>query len=101
MKALTLILPILTLALATTGCATTTPAYPPAGPPTGACDIQPLARLVGQPASSALGADALRWSGARGLRWIRPGDMVTMDYRSDRLNIHLDGRNRVERFDCG
>jgi hypothetical protein len=27
--------------------------------------------------------------------------MVTMDYREGRLNIHLDGRNQVERFACG
>ena len=65
------------------------------------CNAEPLADLVGRPASQELGAEALRRSGARSLRWIRPGDMVTMDYSESRLNIHLDGQGRVERFNCG
>ena len=32
------------------------------------------------------------------LRWIRPGDVVTMDYSPQRLNVRLDGRNNVEGF---
>ena len=67
----------------------------------GRCDASGLGDLVGHDASQALGADALRRSGSRLLRWIRPGDMVTMDYNEQRLNIHLDDRNRVERFACG
>jgi len=27
--------------------------------------------------------------------------MVTMDYSAARLNVHLDARDRVERFACG
>ena len=50
---------------------------------------------------SELGAEALRRSGARALRWIRPGDMVTMDY-SARAAQHASRRaGRVERFACG
>ena len=65
------------------------------------CRAGELGELVGHEATQALGAEALRRSGARSLRWIRPGDVVTMDYREDRLNIHLDSRGRVERFACG
>ena len=65
------------------------------------CNADRLGGLAGREASSALGAEALRRSGARTLRWIRPGDAVTMDYREDRLNIHVDARGRVERFACG
>ena len=57
--------------------------------------------LVGRPASAELGAEALRLTGSRSLRWIRPGDAVTMDYREDRLNIHLGPQNRVTRLACG
>jgi hypothetical protein len=90
------------LSLTLTGCATTTtPVDGPAAPASGGCSLQALGGLVGRPASGAIGADALHWSGARALRWIRPGDMVTMDYREDRLNIHLDAQNKVERFACG
>lgn len=67
----------------------------------GRCDATSLGDLVGQPATQELGAEALRRSGARILRWIRPGDVVTMDYRVDRLNIHLDGHGRVDRLACG
>jgi hypothetical protein len=72
---------------------------PPEG--SGACRTEGLLELAGQPATQALGAEALRRSTARALRWIRPGDMVTMDYREDRLNIHLDAAGQVERFACG
>lgn len=84
------------VALALAGCATT-----PALPLAGHCRADGLGGLVGRPADAALGADALRLSGASRLRWIRPGDMVTMDYSAQRLNVHLDAQGRVERFACG
>ena len=78
------------------------PPEPEPRPGTGyRCDASTLGNLIGRAATRELAAEALRRSGSRGLRWIRPGDAVTMDYREDRLNIHLDGRNRVERFACG
>ena len=98
---------ILATALMSMGCTVVPPAEPPpaetpplpdAGPP---CNADGLGNLLGRPASRDLGAEAMRRSGARDLRWIRPGDAVTMDYREDRLNIHLDGRGLVERFACG
>lgn len=65
------------------------------------CSRERAQALVGRPASQELGAEALRLTGARSLRWIRPGDVVTMDYREDRLNIELDARSRVARLRCG
>jgi len=65
------------------------------------CNSDGLTGLVGRPASSDLGADAMRRSNARTIRWLRPNDMATMDFRQDRLNIHLDASNNVERFACG
>jgi hypothetical protein len=90
----------LALGLALAGCATAQPAPAPVSPQ-GACEISGLSGLVGQPATAELGAEAMRLSGATRLRWIRPGDMVTMDYSPQRLNIHLDAQNRVDRFACG
>ncbi|MCY7398715.1 MAG: hypothetical protein LH466_07765 [Sphingomonas bacterium] len=40
-------------------------------------------------------------SGARTLRWVAKGMMVTMEYRGDRLTVHLDANNRVESATCG
>ena len=65
------------------------------------CDAAKARHLVGRPADSAVGAEAQRLTGAAALRWIRPGDMVTMDYRADRLNIELDERHRVKALRCG
>ena len=67
----------------------------------GSCDAERAQGLVGRAATAELGAEALRLSGAATLRWIPPGAMVTMDYREDRLNIELDGQNRVTRVRCG
>jgi hypothetical protein len=66
-----------------------------------ACDAAPVQAMVGQVATQALGTEAVRASGARTMRWIRPGEAVTMDYRTDRLNMHLDAQNRVTRITCG
>ena len=86
------------MALLAMACATVSPDAGSASP---GCRVEGLQDLTGQPASSELGTEALRRSGARRLRWIRPGDVVTMDYSAERLNIHLDAADRVERFACG
>ena len=65
------------------------------------CDAGKAQSLVGQPATAALGARALQLTGARGLRWIRPGDAVTMDFREDRLNLELDGKSQIKALRCG
>ena len=86
------------MALALAGCATAA-APPPAA--AGECNVAGLGDLVGRLGDASLGADALQRSGARRLRWIRPGDAVTMDYSAQRLNVHLDGQGRVDHFACG
>lgn len=66
-----------------------------------ACDAARVQSLVGQVATQAVGAEAVRTAGARTMRWIAPGQAVTMDYRTDRLNLHLDAQNRIVRIACG
>jgi len=80
-----------------------TPGNGNASPPSmeGPCDAAPAQRLIGRAATAELGAEALRLTSARTIRWIRPGDMVTMDFRPDRLNIDLDGQGRVSGLRCG
>ena len=65
------------------------------------CKADDLDDLVGKPGTSDLGAAALKRSGAKSLRWIQPGTAVTMDFRRDRLNLHLDRHNVVTRVNCG
>jgi hypothetical protein len=67
----------------------------------GKCRNEGLERFTGQPATAELGAEMLRVSGAGTIQWIPQGTMVTMEYRSDRLRVSLDGTNRVERARCG
>jgi hypothetical protein len=75
--------------------------HPPALGGGAVCKADGLADLVGQPATAALGAEALERAGARTLRWIQPGSAVTMDYRQDRLDIYLDEHNSVSKTGCG
>jgi hypothetical protein len=67
----------------------------------GPCRPQPLAQFAGQPSSQELGARILAASGARVIRWVPKGGVVTMDYREDRVTVQLDGSNRVEQASCG
>jgi hypothetical protein len=67
----------------------------------GTCRPQPLAQFVGQSSSQELGARILAASGARVIRWVPKGGVVTMDYREDRVTVQLDGSNRIERASCG
>jgi hypothetical protein len=83
------------LALAAAACATAP------DEPSGTCDADRLGDLVGREATAELGAEAMRRSGARTLRWIRPGDAVTMDFSPNRLNLNLDAQGRLERATCG
>ena len=86
-------------ALLTMGCASAPPSAP-AGETAAACRGDGLQDLVGRTATSELAAEAQRRSGARTVRWMRPGQIVTMEFREDRLNIHVEN-GRTVRFNCG
>jgi len=89
---------IAALALSLPACATT----PAEGAPESAtCDAAAARALVGRTTTEALVTEAQRLTGARRVRSIRPGMMVTMDYSADRLNIHIGPDDKVERFACG
>jgi hypothetical protein len=85
--------------LAVAGCATA--AAPPPPPAPGLCRPENLGPFIGQPATQQLGADMLSASGARILRWVGHGMMVTMDFSPERLTLWLNADNRVERANCG
>ena len=81
-------------------CATTQP--PVHGETPGReCQSAGLERFAGQPATSETGAEILRVSRAATIRWVQPGQMVTMEFRADRVTVHLAAGNRIERVSCG
>lgn len=92
-------LALLPLAACTVATSDATADTVPAAP--GACRNESLAQFSGQPASQELGARMLRASGARIIRWVPKGGMVTMDFSPERITVFLDGSNRVERASCG
>ena len=84
------------------GCAAAPPAEDGATPKGGgSCNAAPAQKLLGRARSQAAGAEARRLSGAAALRWIPEGTVVTMEYREDRINIYLDGTNRIKEISCG
>jgi hypothetical protein len=80
---------------------TPTPGVVTVEPGSGVCRLDTLKVLEGRPGSAVVAAQALQLSGARTIRWMRPGDVVTMDFQPDRLNIKLTRSNLVRRFACG
>ncbi|MBA2770770.1 MAG: peptidase inhibitor I78 [Sphingomonas sp.] len=77
-------------------------APPVQGAPTGReCANQGLDRFRGQVATAAVGSEMLQVSGARTIRWVQPGMMVTMDFSPQRLTVHLAAGNVIERATCG
>jgi hypothetical protein len=79
-------------------CAT---AAPPSAQFQGQCRTEGLAAFAGREATSDVGAEILRVSGASTLQWVQPGMMVTMEFRADRVRVWLAPGNRIERAACG
>ena len=87
-------------ALLLSGCVT--PASHPAGnEPNRACHDDRLASFIGMVATEQVGADMLRASGARTIRWVPFGGVITMDFSPARLTVQLDPQNRVTAAKCG
>jgi len=82
------------------GCAATTQAPPPPDPAE-ACDAGPAQGLLGQQAKAGTGAELLRLTGAKVLRWVPPRTAVTMDFRPDRLTVSYDDTMTIARIACG
>lgn len=65
------------------------------------CDASGTERFIGQPATSETGAAIMAATKAAVLRWAPPGVMLTMDYREDRVTIHLGPDDKVTAIKCG
>ena len=88
------------LVLATSACAARSPMPLRHSADSGECRATGLAGFVGQAATQDVAINLIRASGAKDLRWVPPGTMVTMEHRSDRLTVHTDAQNRIVRAVC-
>ena len=89
------------LAAAALLCAGCTPPPQPIPPASRDCNAAAAQRLIGRQQSPELIREAQRRAGAGAVRVLRPGQMVTMEYRADRLNIRVDAQGKVLAITCG
>lgn len=88
------VLPLLVSALALSACAT-----PP--PTAHQCNAEAAGRYVGKAASADNVEGARQAAGADVVRTLSPGQVVTMEYREGRLNLHIDAARTISRITCG
>jgi hypothetical protein len=64
------------------------------------CNARTLEWTVGKEADEALVRRAQLEATAKTVRVLHPGQMVTMEYSDQRLNLHVDEHNRVTSYSC-
>lgn len=65
------------------------------------CKPEAIKGLVGKVADAATVDKAVKDSGAKLARVVKPNMAVTMDFREDRLTIQVDAQNRITSIACG
>ena len=77
-------------------------AAPPAQPPTAqACDADAANGAIGKTATTEVIDEARIAAGAAVARTLAPDQVVTMEFRGDRLNLMVDEANVVTGVRCG
>jgi uncharacterized lipoprotein YajG len=97
-------LALLAAALLAAGCAQQQPSRPDLNPPPsagGACDAAPAQFAVGQAQTAPLVEEVRQRSGSYIARVLRPGQVVTMEFNAQRVNVVVDADNRVTAVRCG
>ena len=88
--------------VALSGCSTPgTAKEPVAEANSGRCDAMAAAFVIGQKASPGLLEQARVKAGAQNARILLPHDIMTLEYRSDRLNLNADDNAIITRVNCG
>ena len=77
------------------------PQTPPTAPEGRECDAAPAQNLVGQKGTGGVGAQIVQVTGSKTLRWIGPDQAVTMDYRTDRVNVYHTSDFIITQITCG
>ncbi|MBN8842397.1 MAG: hypothetical protein J0H88_04035 [Sphingomonadales bacterium] len=91
---------VLPLAACTGDKAPVEPTPPPPAAPS-ECKADAVQSYVGQTATPELGARIVKDAEARTLRWGPPRSAMTMDYRSDRVNVMYDDAYKITQISCG
>jgi len=65
------------------------------------CESKAAEFSIGQKASPQLLEQARTRAGAQNARILKPNDMITLEYRSDRLNLNTDDNLVITRVNCG
>jgi hypothetical protein len=67
----------------------------------GRCEASGADFTIGKLASPELMEQARKTSGSQMARILKPHDMITLEYRSERLNLNVDDKGVVTRVNCG
>jgi hypothetical protein len=65
------------------------------------CRLEGADRFTGQAGTSEVGAAILGATHSAELRWAPPGYMMTMDFRPDRVTVHLGPDYKITQINCG
>ena len=77
------------------------PIADPVPDPARVCNAAGLSWTIGQLVDDALVERATREAGAQSVRMLRPGIMITQEFKATRLNIRVDGERKVITTSCG
>ena len=73
----------------------------PAPPVGGMCDAALVQNVVGQGSTATVVEQARVRSGARMVRILRPGQVITKEFTTQRLNLEVDVGGRIIDARCG
>lgn len=71
------------------------------GPRGGVCNAAPAQRVLGKQGTASVVEQARVASGAAMARVLRPNQVVTLEFNSERLNLVLDAQGRITAVRCG
>lgn len=91
------------LGVSLAACSTPAGTQDPVGPTPdtmAGCDAAAAQSAVGKQATPEVVEQARSDAGAKIARVLKPGQVVTMEYRGDRLNLHVDAKDAITSATC-
>lgn len=95
------LVPISLAAAVLAGCVQPPQAAPVASAPLGGCQADAARFAIGYTSTDALADEVRRRSGASTVRVLRPGDVTTMEFNAERVNVVVGEDSRVSAVRCG